>query len=159
MLSTLPGHIHLKTLPEPSHRGFSSHRAVARRSFSPSTQASQEAMRASHRLTMISLEAAFAVRSPSQLRMSEYSAQVRQLVQIRHRRALRARGTTGGRVALTSLHIRREDHHPGTSDGSRGTVLEICGSAQAVGRRWAFAARLEKESESRPWRMAVLKLF
>ncbi|MCK7637710.1 Rv3235 family protein [Corynebacterium pygosceleis] len=160
MLSTLPGHVHMKTFrgterhpapppPEPRPRG----------SFSPSTPASPEARKASHRLVLLSLEAAFGIRPTTQLRMSEYSVQVRQLVQIRHRRA-RASGSAGaGRVALTSLHIRREDPVPDGTGQSGATLLEICGSARATGRRWAFAARIERESGNRPWRMTALRLF
>ncbi|MBV7292524.1 Rv3235 family protein [Corynebacterium sp. TAE3-ERU16] len=160
MLSTLPGHVHMKSVDPRGHRTAGpSPRDRPRGTFSPSTPASPESRRASHHLVVVCLEAAFAVRPPTQLRMSEYSAQVRQLVQIRHRRILRERPARSGRVTLTSLHIRREDSVPDDTGATGRKILEVCGSTHAAGRRWAFAARIERDSGTRPWRMTVLRLF
>ena len=162
MLNTLPGHVHIKTIPHHGHRpvtpGAGDHRPQGT-TFSPSITASPGAGRACHRLIVIGLEAAFAVRPPTQLRMAEYSAQVRQLVQIRHRRVLRGRSGKPGRVILTSFHIRREHTIPDSAGTAGKTLLEVCGTAHAVSRRWAFAARVERESPTRPWRMTALRLF
>ncbi|MCK7661149.1 Rv3235 family protein [Corynebacterium antarcticum] len=160
MLSTLPGHVHMKSVDAHGYRtAGQSPRGRPRGTSSPSTPASPESRRASHRLVVVCLEAAFAVRPPTQLRMSEYSAQVRQLVQIRHRRILRERSAGAGRVTLTSLHIRREDTVPDDTGAPAKTILEVCGSTHAAGRCWAFAARIERDSGTRPWRMTALRLF
>ena len=160
MLSTLPGHIHMKSVDTRGHRTTGpSPRGRPRGTFSPSIRASPESRRAGHRLIVICLETAFAVRPLTQLRMSEYSAQVRQLVQIRHRRVLRERPAGAGRVTLTSLHIRREDSVLDDTGAGGKTILEVCGSTRAAGRCWAFAARIERASGTRPWRMTALRLF
>ncbi|MCX7541389.1 Rv3235 family protein [Corynebacterium sp. P5848] len=160
MLTTVPGHVHVKTIRRQEHRSAEPPtRAHPRGSYGPSTTASPEARRASHRLIVVCLEAAFAVRPPTQLRMAEYSVQVRQLVQIRHRQILRGRSGKAGRVTLTSLHIRREDTIPDDTGTAGKMLLEVCGSARAAGRRWAFAARIERDTETRPWRMTALRLF